>query len=69
HKGKVIMHDKTREIFKSADLLEDIGLDIPQVTKFMKAFKKRGHDVREDCLTIEEAKEELIRYLRGTKNA
>ncbi|HOK63370.1 MAG TPA: energy-coupling factor transporter ATPase [Soehngenia sp.] len=69
HKGKVIMHDKTREIFKSADLLEDIGLDIPQVTKFMKELKKRGHKVREDCLTIEEAKEELTKYLRGTKNA
>lgn len=69
HNGKVIMHDKTREIFKSADLLEDIGLDIPQVTKLMKEFKKRGHQVKEDCLTIEEAKEELIKYLRGTKNA
>lgn len=64
HNGKIVMDDKTREIFKRADELESIGLGIPQVTKFMREFKALGNDVREDILTVEEAKEELLSYLR-----
>ena len=64
HHGKIVMDDKTREIFKRADELERIGLGIPQITKFMREFKAQGNHVREDILTVEEAKEELLRYLR-----
>ena len=64
HHGKVVMDDKTREIFKRVDELESIGLGVPQITKFMKEFKALGNDVREDILTVEEAKEELLSYLR-----
>lgn len=64
HHGKIVMDDKTREIFKRADELENIGLGIPQITKFMSAFKALGNDIREDILTVEEAKEELLRYFK-----
>ena len=30
----------------------------------MRELKSRGHDVREDILTVAEAKEELLSYLR-----
>ena len=69
HEGKIAMDDKTREVFKRADELESLGLGIPQVTKFMKALKNKGEDVRDDILTVEEAKEEIIRYLRRKKDA
>lgn len=68
HQGKIVMDDKTREIFKRADELEKIGLGIPQITKFMREFKALGNDVREDILTVEEAKEELLKYLRRRDN-
>lgn len=68
HQGKVVMDDKTREIFKRSDELERIGLGIPQITKFMREFKALGNNVREDILTVEEAKEELLRYLRRKDN-
>ncbi|NLY45208.1 MAG: energy-coupling factor transporter ATPase [Tissierella sp.] len=64
HQGKIVMDDKTREIFKRADELERIGLGIPQITKFMREFKTLGKDVREDILTVQEAKEELLRYFK-----
>ena len=64
HHGKIVMDDKTREIFKRADELENIGLGIPQITKFMSEFKVLGNDIREDILTVEEAKEELLRYFK-----
>ena len=68
HKGRLVMDGKTREVFKRADELESIGLGIPQITKFMKAYRAKGHDVREDILTVEEAKAEILRYLRSKEN-
>lgn len=63
-KGKIVMDGLPREIFTRREELEAIGLGIPQITKFMQEYKKLGHDIRTDILTVEEAKEELIRYLR-----
>lgn len=68
-KGKIVMDGLPRDIFKRRQELEDIGLGIPQITKFMQEYKARGHDIKTDILTVEEAKEELIRYLRRNENA
>lgn len=69
HRGKIAMDDKTREVFKRSDELEKLGLGVPQITKFMKSFKERGNDVKDTILTVEEAKEEIIRYLRRKRDA
>lgn len=69
HRGKIAMDDTTREIFKKADELEEIGLGIPQITSFMRSFKAKGHNISDDILTVEEAKEELMKYIRGNENA
>lgn len=66
--GKVMMDDVPREIFKREDELVEIGLGVPQITSFMRAFKKCIPDINDDVITIEEAKKELIKYL-GRKNA
>ena len=63
--NKIVMDDVPREIFKRADELEKIGLGIPQITSFMRGFKAKGNDVNTDILTVEEAKDEIIRYLRS----
>lgn len=68
-KGKISMDGEKRQVFKRVEELEKINLGVPQITKFMKAFRDRGNDVREDILTVEEAKEEIIRYLRSRENA
>jgi energy-coupling factor transport system ATP-binding protein len=69
HRGKVALDGPTREVFSKTDELEEMGLGIPQITKFMKAFKGKGNDVKDDVLTIEEAKEEILNYLRSKKDA
>lgn len=69
HRGKVIIDDATREVFKRAPELEEIGLGVPQITSFMRRFKSKGHEVRDDILTVEEAKEEILKYIRRNKNA
>ncbi len=69
HRGKLVIDDTTREVFKRSDELEKMGLGVPQITKFMKEFKYRGNNVRDDILTVDEAKDEILRYLRRKKNA
>lgn len=69
YRGKVAMDDKTREIFKRSDELESLGLGVPQITKFMREFRLKGNDVRDDILTVDEAKEEIIKYLRRKDHA
>ncbi|WBW50486.1 energy-coupling factor transporter ATPase [Peptoniphilus equinus] len=63
--GTVMMDDAPREIFKREDELVAIGLGVPQVTSFMRAFNKVCGGVDDDCITIDEAKAELLSYLGG----
>ncbi|MEY8416447.1 energy-coupling factor transporter ATPase [Tissierella praeacuta] len=69
HKGKLQMDGSTREIFRKAEELESLGLGIPQITKFMKKFKEKGNDVKDDVLTVDEAKEEILKFLRRKEDA
>lgn len=66
--GKVKMDGEPRKVFKDAEKLEKMGLDIPQVTQFMKRYKQQGNLVRDDILTVKEAKEEILKYLRRNVN-
>lgn len=62
NKGEVYSDASTYDTFTKVDL-EKIGLDIPQVSRFMRAYKNKGNDVRDDIYTIEDAVEELSKYL------
>ncbi len=61
--GTIAIEGKTREVFKNIDLLESIGLSVPQITYFMRELKKVIPEVSSDILTVQEAKEELKKYL------
>lgn len=66
NKGRIEFMGAPREIFKSnSKRLKEIGLDIPQVLELAIKLKDRGFDVRGDIITVEEAKEEILRVLRG----
>ena len=64
NKGEVFSDKSTYDTFTKTDLLS-IGLDIPQVTKFMKALKENGKDVRDDIYTVKDAVIELKKYLEA----
>lgn len=67
-KGEIIMDDTPRNIFqKSIDKLEDIGLSLPQVTYTMYKLKKIGKPVSSGILTVEEAKEEILKLVNENK--
>ncbi|CEK39846.1 energy-coupling factor transporter ATPase [Paraclostridium sordellii] len=66
NEGKVEFMGSTREVFENhSNRLKEIGLDIPQVLELCNKLREKGFDIRTDILTIEEAKKEIIRVMRG----
>lgn len=64
HKGKVILDGEPKEIFKQVDLLESVGLAVPQVTYLVRELRKKGFDISDEIYTIDEAKKQLLKILR-----
>lgn len=66
NKGKIEFMGTPKEVFKgNTDRLKSIGLDIPQVLELAIKLREKGFDIKDDILTIEEAKEEILRVMRG----
>ncbi len=62
-KGRIIMQGCPREIFKKAEELKRVGLDVPQVTELAQDLMAEGIDIRPDVLTVEEMVDNLCRLL------
>ena len=65
--GEVLMDNTPREVFKHEEELVNAGLGVPQITSFMRALKRKGINIKDDCITIEEAKAEIEKYLKEKK--
>ncbi len=55
--GKILMSDKTDAVFSQADMLEENGLDIPEISKLMLALRRQGVDIPYIPYTVESAAE------------
>lgn len=62
--GKCILDGTPAEIFKEIEILERVGLAVPQVTYLIRELRSRGFDISEDIFTIEKAKQQLLRLLK-----
>ena len=62
--GKVYSDKSTFNTFTSVDL-DKIGLDVPQITKFMREYKKVNPDVDDKVYTVDKAIDELYKHLGG----
>src|SRR5699024_8432683 len=67
--GKIVMDNSPREIFKRAHELENIGLGVPQITKLMREFNSQKIPIKDDVLTVDEAKDEILNYIRRKEDA
>jgi energy-coupling factor transport system ATP-binding protein len=65
HDGKCILDGTTSEVFKQVDILEGVGLAVPQVTYLVKRLREKGFSISEDVFTIDEAKREILKLLKG----
>lgn len=62
-KGKVMIDDTPRSVFREVDLIKQIGLDVPQVTELAYELRKRGVPIPDDVITIDECAQALLKYL------
>jgi energy-coupling factor transport system ATP-binding protein len=62
--GKVIYNDTTGQVFSHHAELERIGLDIPNVMKLMLCLRDKGLNVRADVLTVQEARQEILKAVK-----
>ena len=62
--GKAIIDDTTRNVFKNVELLKSIGLDVPQASLLAYELRKKGLNIREDVLTVDECTEEIYKLCR-----
>ena len=68
NKGKIEFMGNPREVFNNnAHRLKEIGLDIPQVLELAIKLREKGFDIRQDIITPEEAKNEILRVIGGRK--
>ncbi|MBP1927273.1 energy-coupling factor transport system ATP-binding protein [Sedimentibacter acidaminivorans] len=68
YKGKVHMQGTPKEIYAQSEELVRIGLGIPQIAELANELRKRGFNIKSDVITVDEAKEEILKEIRRRKN-
>lgn len=68
HGNKIILSGTPREVFREVEVLESIGLGVPQISYLVRALKEKNINLKEDIFTVEEAKEEILKWLRSREN-
>lgn len=58
--GKIILDGKPKEVFTHIDTLKDVGLDVPEATELTHNLIKKGIDLPDDILDIDELYEALV---------
>ncbi len=62
-KGKIILSDYPKAIFKKVDLLIKLSLEIPQITKLARQLSENGLNIPTNILKEEEMMEYLCLYI------
>jgi ABC-type sugar transport system ATPase subunit len=57
--GKMILHGDREEVFSHADLLEEVGLDVPQITRLTRILREGGIELPPNVYTVDRAVELL----------
>lgn len=63
-KGTIEMDKPSNHVYAQPEYLEKIGLSAPQITYLMKKLKKVIPNINDDVFTVEEAYNEISKYIR-----
>ena len=62
--GEAVFDNTPRKVFSHYQELEKMGLAAPQITYIMHALKEKGLDVDVNAITVEEAKDSILKALK-----
>jgi len=60
-KGEMVLTGTPREVFMQQELLQSIGLDVPEASKLTHALRAEGFDLPDDLYTLDEVREAILR--------
>lgn len=69
NKAKFFCYDETKKVFGRAEEIENIGLDVPQITRVFGKLKRSGLDFGKEVYTVGYARELLLKELEKRRNA
>ncbi len=61
--SEVFCYDQTVSVFKKSEEIQNMGLDVPQITRVFNELKRRGIDIGEEIYTVGYAKKLILEYL------
>ena len=64
-KGEVVAFDKTENIFAKSEMLTEIGLNVPQITRVFSALSKKGIKVPSNVFTVDDGVNAVLAALKG----
>jgi energy-coupling factor transport system ATP-binding protein len=63
--GRLYCYEDTACVFRRAERLREMGLQIPQIASVMLALRQKGYPLPEDLYTVAQARDALLQCLRG----
>lgn len=65
NKGSVVLDDSPEIVFQEIELLENIGLAVPQISYLVRALNENGFHMDPSIITVEDALKALHEYLEN----
>lgn len=65
HKSRVAMYGSVSEVFTRGRELLAMDLEVPQITRIFMELKEKGYPVSDSVFTVEQARDEILRLVRG----
>lgn len=63
--GRLVTIGTPHEVFSQQEKLNAVGLALPPVTQFTETLRRRGIELSETILSVDQAAEEIYQYLKG----
>ena len=60
-KGEMVLTGTPREVFEQQELMQSIGLGVPQAAQLTHALRAEGYDVPPDLYTLEDVRDAILR--------
>ena len=63
--GEVLFNDSVAEVFRHTDKLQNIGLNVPEVSLLANKLKENGLNIPGDIYTVNYAADVLHAFIKG----
>jgi energy-coupling factor transport system ATP-binding protein len=65
--GRLVLDGPVREVFGKLDELRELGLDIPGAARVVRELADRGHQVRTNVLSLDEAEQAILEVMGDSR--